>query len=59
MPIILTTWEADIKRIRIQGHLRQNVQETLKEMFVRLPSTENSWAWWYVPIISETAGNLN
>jgi hypothetical protein len=28
MPIILTTWEAEIRRITIQGQLRQIVQES-------------------------------
>jgi hypothetical protein len=28
MPIILVTWEAEIKRIAVQGQLRQTVRET-------------------------------
>jgi hypothetical protein len=31
MPIILSTWEAEIKRITVQSQPRQIVQETLSQ----------------------------
>jgi hypothetical protein len=30
-PVILTTWEVEIRRIMVQGHLRQKVHENLSQ----------------------------
>jgi hypothetical protein len=46
-PIILTTWEAKIERIAVQGQPGQIIHKTL---------STNSWAEWYTPIIPHSVG---
>jgi hypothetical protein len=45
MPIILATWEVEIRRITVPGQHGQNkVHETSI-------STEKCWAWWHMLVI--------
>jgi hypothetical protein len=51
MPVILPTWEAEIRRITVscqpeQKHLQNSI------------SLKKSWAWWCSPVILATAGSL-
>jgi hypothetical protein len=53
MPVILATWEAEIRRIMVPGQHKQNSS--------RDPiSTDKIRAWWHnlLPIIPAMAGNL-
>jgi hypothetical protein len=42
MPVILTTWEAEIRRIVVQGQPRQIVCETPISKMIRAKWTESS-----------------
>jgi hypothetical protein len=53
MPVILANWEAEIRRIGIQGQPRQKVCE--------IPiSTEKkkNWVKYRIPVIPATSGSL-
>jgi hypothetical protein len=39
-PVILATWDAEIRRITVQGQFRQTVQET-----PQLQNTESKVSW--------------
>jgi hypothetical protein len=48
MPVILATWETEIRKIKVQGQLEQKVYKT--------PISRNSQAPWCMPIIPSYAG---
>jgi hypothetical protein len=47
-PIILTTWEVEIRRIAVQSQAGQNIGE--------IPISTNGWEFWYAPVITSYAG---
>jgi hypothetical protein len=46
-PVILDTWEAEIKRIAISGYPRQKNSH---------PIAINSWAWWCISMFPNYLG---
>jgi hypothetical protein len=44
MPVILATWEVEIRRTAIQGQPKKVVQETPSQPI-------KNWEWWCVPVI--------
>jgi hypothetical protein len=50
-PVILATWEAEIRRLQVGGQNRQKVQDPI--------SVKKKLIWWRTPVIPATEGNIN
>jgi hypothetical protein len=51
MPVILATWEAEIRKIAVRDQPGQ------KSSWDSIP-TEKSWMWWCTPVIPATVGSI-
>jgi hypothetical protein len=50
-PVILSTWEVEIRRIIVQSQPGQKVLET--------SISTKGWVQWYVPVIPASQGSIN
>jgi hypothetical protein len=53
MPVILTTWEPEIRKIAVLGQTRPQTKSLLNPIL-----TEESWVCWHMPVLLAMVGSI-